>query len=169
MALPLPRPTDEQMRNFFETVPPEHCFSLRSSWEASEVFWTETRYRTQADAEAAAVKLSARHCGEIQIWLTDAKGRPSDRVSIAEHGKITHGDPIHIHGESCLSTVNSALTAQCPVQAMCLICDRVRDLDLHGLANAGYRETDLRGLRLRCEECGSRQFEIIPSGPAYAA
>jgi hypothetical protein len=85
-------------------------------------------------------------------WPSAASHRSSATANPEEEG-VT--DPP-------LPTVRTALAARCRVAALCLDCDRARDLDLKALAKH-HADTPLIRLPLRCR-CGSRRYRIIVSG-----
>jgi hypothetical protein len=60
------------------------------------------------------------------------------------------------------ATVQAALDAECVVSAMCGDCENISHLDLAKLTQAGYGETALRHLPLRCL-WGSQRYQISVS------
>ena len=74
--------------------------------------------------------------------------------------------PTRSRGMICgmsLPTVASNLAVGHDVWAICGRCNRARELDLAALAMAGYGNTPVIELPLRCE-CGSRDVKIRISG-----
>jgi hypothetical protein len=50
------------------------------------------------------------------------------------------------------------------VHAFCVPCNRPEEIDLAALIEAGYGDTPLIELPLRCAECGHRGHRILVSG-----
>ena len=67
-----------------------------------------------------------------------------------------------------LTTVGTAIAAECIVDALCLDCDHIRRLDLPAPTARGMQDTPLIRLPLRCR-CGSRRCRVIVSGRPYRA
>jgi hypothetical protein len=65
-----------------------------------------------------------------------------------------------------LATVATALAAECRLHAICADCERVQQIDLQALVDAGWTRTPLVDLPLRCR-CGSRRCSAVVSGRAY--
>jgi hypothetical protein len=70
-------------------------------------------------------------------------------------------------GYQALATVQTALTAQRRVDALCLKCEHMRRLDLAHLAGRGHENTPLTRLPLRCTACQASDFRVIVSGQVY--
>jgi hypothetical protein len=71
------------------------------------------------------------------------------------------------HPVDGLPTIGTAIDADNIVAALCLACNRSREIDLPQIAQDGHADTPLIRLPLVCRDCGSREVKVLVAGRAY--
>jgi len=93
-------------------------------------------------------------------------GGPRPCVTQARGGRVRAAGGLFrslVLTDGPLLTVRAARAARCRVAALCLECERVRELSLKGFAANRLGGTPLAELPLRCR-CGSRAFRVSVAG-----